>query len=121
MVNSLGENIRGLKGNKPEDISIVMAVYNHENTVAEALESALMQEMPYRSVIYCLNDTFYFFVLIAIIMLNLLAMRIVLEGSHWDENIAQLLATIMYAATMYIFSRLLVFNVNAHTYFRYSR
>ena len=41
---------------EPEDISIVMAVYNHEATVAEALESALMQEMPYRSVIYCLND-----------------------------------------------------------------
>lgn len=40
----------------PEDISIVMAVYNHEATVAEALESALMQEMPYSSVIYCLND-----------------------------------------------------------------
>lgn len=39
-----------------EDISIVMAVYNHEATVAEALESALMQEMPYKSVIYCLND-----------------------------------------------------------------
>ena len=41
---------------EPEDISIVMAVYNHEATVAEALESALMQEMPYTSVIYCLND-----------------------------------------------------------------
>lgn len=41
---------------EPEDISIVMAVYNHENTVAEAIESALMQEMPYTSVIYCLND-----------------------------------------------------------------
>lgn len=40
----------------PEDISIVMTVYNHEATVAEALESALMQEMPYSSVIYCLND-----------------------------------------------------------------
>ena len=39
-----------------EDISIVMAVYNHEATVAEALESALMQDMPYKSVIYCLND-----------------------------------------------------------------
>tara|TARA_B110000971_G_scaffold130497_1_gene133428 strand:+ start:375 stop:1181 length:807 start_codon:yes stop_codon:yes gene_type:complete len=33
-----------------------MAVYNHETTVAEALDSALMQKMPYRSVIYCLND-----------------------------------------------------------------
>lgn len=41
---------------EPEDISIIMPVYNHEATVAEALESALMQEMPYRSVIYCLND-----------------------------------------------------------------
>lgn len=41
---------------EPEDISIVMAVYNHEATVAKALESALMQEMPYRSFIYCLND-----------------------------------------------------------------
>jgi len=39
-----------------EDISIVMAVYNHEATVAEALESALMQEMPYKSMIYCLDD-----------------------------------------------------------------
>lgn len=41
---------------KPEDISIVMAVYNHEATVAEALDSALMQVMPYRSFIYCLDD-----------------------------------------------------------------
>jgi glycosyltransferase involved in cell wall biosynthesis len=41
---------------KAEDISIVMAVYNHEATVAQAIESALMQEMPYTSVIYCLND-----------------------------------------------------------------
>lgn len=41
---------------EPEDISIVMAVYNHEATVAEALESALMQVMPYRSGIYCFND-----------------------------------------------------------------
>ena len=39
-----------------EDISIVMAVYNHEDTVAAALDSALMQEMPYKSVIYCIND-----------------------------------------------------------------
>lgn len=39
-----------------ECISIVMPVYNHEDTVAEALESAMMQEMPYTSVIYCLND-----------------------------------------------------------------
>jgi len=40
----------------PEDISIVMAVYNHESTVAQAIESALSQKMPYTSVIYCLND-----------------------------------------------------------------
>jgi len=39
-----------------EDISIIMAIYNHENTLAEAIESALMQVMPYKSVIYCLND-----------------------------------------------------------------
>lgn len=39
-----------------EDISIVMAVYNHEDTVAAALDSALSQEMPYSSKIYCLND-----------------------------------------------------------------
>ena len=50
-----------IKNDKPkrnylEDISIVMAVYNHEETVAEAIESALMQEMPYKSVIHCLND-----------------------------------------------------------------
>jgi glycosyltransferase involved in cell wall biosynthesis len=47
---------KGAQSAGPEDISIVMAVYNHEATVAEALESALMQEMPYTSVIYCLND-----------------------------------------------------------------
>ena len=41
---------------RPEDISIVMAVYNHEDTLAQALDSALMQEMPYTSIIYCLND-----------------------------------------------------------------
>ncbi|MBK9162188.1 MAG: glycosyltransferase family 2 protein [Nitrosomonadales bacterium] len=41
---------------RPEDISIVMPVYNHEATLAEAIESALMQEMPYASVIYCFND-----------------------------------------------------------------
>lgn len=40
----------------PEDISIIIPVYNHEDTLAEALESVLMQEMPYTSVIYCLND-----------------------------------------------------------------
>ena len=41
---------------EPEDISIVMPIYNHQDTLAEALESVLMQEMPYTSVIYCLND-----------------------------------------------------------------
>lgn len=40
----------------PEDISIVMAVYNHERTLVDAIESALMQEMPYTSKIYCLDD-----------------------------------------------------------------
>ena len=39
-----------------KDVSIIMAVYNHEATLREALDSALMQEMPYTSVIYCLND-----------------------------------------------------------------
>lgn len=41
---------------EPEDISIVMPVYNHEATLVDAIESALMQEMPYRSVIYCFDD-----------------------------------------------------------------
>ncbi len=45
-----------INATEPEDISIVMAVYNHEDTLAEAIESALMQEMPHTSVIYCLND-----------------------------------------------------------------
>jgi len=39
-----------------EDISIVMPIYNHEDTLAEAIESVLMQEMPYTSIMYCLND-----------------------------------------------------------------
>ena len=56
VTDSLPLNVNDLQTSKPEDISIVMAVYNHEATVAEALESALMQEMPYTSVIYCLND-----------------------------------------------------------------
>ena len=54
--NSISLNQQTAHIVEPEDISIVMAVYNHEYTVAEAIESALMQEMPYRSVIYCLND-----------------------------------------------------------------
>ncbi|NOT14670.1 MAG: glycosyltransferase family 2 protein [Methylotenera sp.] len=45
-----------LHSNAPEDVSIVMAIYNHEATLADALDSALMQEMPYSSMIYCLND-----------------------------------------------------------------
>jgi len=53
---SFSSNYRTPHLAEPEDISIVMAVYNHEATVAEALESALMQVMPYRSVIYCFND-----------------------------------------------------------------
>lgn len=39
-----------------EDISIIMAVYNHEETLVDAIESALMQDMPYSSVIYCIDD-----------------------------------------------------------------
>lgn len=54
--NSMPSSHKTLQPAEPEDISIVMAVYNHEDTVAEALESALMQIMPYTSVIYCLND-----------------------------------------------------------------
>ena len=42
--------------NSFEDISIIMAVYNHEATLGHAIESALMQEMPFKSVIYCLDD-----------------------------------------------------------------
>ena len=44
------------KSSTVEDISIVMCVYNHEDTVSEALESVLNQETNYRYVIYCLND-----------------------------------------------------------------
>ena len=39
-----------------EDISIVMCVYNHEDTVAEAIESVLQQVTDYKYIIYCLND-----------------------------------------------------------------
>jgi len=39
-----------------EDISIIVPVYNHERTVAEALDSILIQEMPYSSGIYCFDD-----------------------------------------------------------------
>ena len=53
---SFSSNHRSPHLAEPEDISIVMPVYNHEATVAEALESALMQVMPYRRVLYCFND-----------------------------------------------------------------
>ena len=56
MKNFIRLNNPGTNSSYPEDISIVMAVYNHEATVAEAIESALMQEMPFSSVIHCLND-----------------------------------------------------------------
>ena len=39
-----------------EDISIIIPIYNHERTLAQALDSILTQEMPYRSNIYCLDD-----------------------------------------------------------------
>lgn len=39
-----------------EDVSIVMAVYNHEDTLSEAIESVLMQQSSHSYRIYCLND-----------------------------------------------------------------
>lgn len=54
--NSTPANKPSTQKAEREDISIVMAVYNHESTVAEAIESVLMQEGPYRYVIYCLDD-----------------------------------------------------------------
>jgi glycosyltransferase involved in cell wall biosynthesis len=39
-----------------EDISIIVPVYNHERTVAETLDSILIQDMPYSSGIYCFDD-----------------------------------------------------------------
>jgi glycosyltransferase involved in cell wall biosynthesis len=39
-----------------EDISISVPVYNHERTVAQTLDSILVQEMPYSSRIYCFDD-----------------------------------------------------------------
>ena len=39
-----------------EDISISVPVYNHERTVAQALDSILAQVMPYSSRIYCLDN-----------------------------------------------------------------
>jgi glycosyltransferase involved in cell wall biosynthesis len=45
-----------LNDSSVEDISIVMCVYNHEATVAEAIESVLKQNTKYEYAIYCLND-----------------------------------------------------------------
>lgn len=39
-----------------EDISILTAVFNHENTLAETIESVLMQETRYTYHLYCFND-----------------------------------------------------------------
>jgi len=39
-----------------EDISVIVPIYNHERTLAQALDSIFIQEMPYRSRIYCLDD-----------------------------------------------------------------
>jgi len=38
------------------DLSVIMASYNHESTIADAIESVLMQETDYSIVIHCLND-----------------------------------------------------------------
>lgn len=42
--------------NSPEDLSIVTTVYNHKDTVADALDSILMQKTNMRYHVYCLND-----------------------------------------------------------------
>ncbi|MGI2156620.1 glycosyltransferase [Shewanella baltica] len=39
-----------------EDVSVVTAVFNHEDTLAESLDSALLQVAPYRIHIYCFDD-----------------------------------------------------------------
>ncbi|MCE2571531.1 glycosyltransferase family 2 protein [Motilimonas eburnea] len=39
-----------------EDVSVVTAVYNHQSTLAESLDSALLQLSPYRIHSYCFND-----------------------------------------------------------------
>lgn len=39
-----------------EDLSIVTAVYNHQETIADTLDSILMQETSHRFHVYCLND-----------------------------------------------------------------
>ena len=41
---------------KSEDISIFSAVYNHEATIADTIESVLMQETRHSFQMYCLND-----------------------------------------------------------------
>ena len=41
---------------KREDVSIVMPVYNHAGTLVTAIESVMMQEMAYSSILYCLDD-----------------------------------------------------------------
>lgn len=40
----------------PEDLSIVTAVYNHQDTVADTLDSILMQQTTQHFHVYCLND-----------------------------------------------------------------
>lgn len=44
------------QGQKIEDISIVTAVFNHEDTLADTLDSILMQRTSRRFHIYCMND-----------------------------------------------------------------
>lgn len=39
-----------------EDVSIVTAVYNHQDTISDTLDSILMQETSHRFHVYCLND-----------------------------------------------------------------
>lgn len=41
---------------QPEDVSIVTAVFNHEETLTESLDSALLQISPYSIHIYCFDD-----------------------------------------------------------------
>ncbi len=61
LVQSFNQNIiwpEKLSGlfSEQEDVSVVTAVYNHEETLAEALDSALLQISPYSMRIYCFND-----------------------------------------------------------------
>src|SRR5690606_27045489 len=39
-----------------EDVSVLTAVYNHEETLAESLDSALSQISPFKIQIYCFDD-----------------------------------------------------------------